>query len=67
MSNATNVSFISNAISSVTIGNDDGSVQMSNAAISVSEGAGFVTVTVTRIGDTAKTSSVQLTTSDTAG
>ena len=67
LSNATNVTFISNAVSSVTIGNDDASVQLPNAAISVNEGAGFVAVTVTRFGDGAQNSSVQLSTTDTAG
>jgi hypothetical protein len=67
LSNATNVSFVSNPVSTVTIGNDDASVQFPNASIVVNEGAGFVLVTVTRFGDGQEASSVQLTTSDTAG
>ncbi len=42
-------------------------VQLSQAAINVGEANGFVTVTVTRTGDTASFASVNYSTSDTAG
>ncbi len=67
LSNAANVTFISNPNLTVTIGNDDASVQASNAALNVNEGAGFVNVSVTRVGDTSRAASVQFSTTDTAG
>jgi Calx-beta domain-containing protein/uncharacterized protein DUF4214 len=67
LSNATNVNFISNAVANVTIANDDATVQFSNAAVSVNESAGFVNVTVTRVGDTSKPALVLSSTADTAG
>ena len=51
----------------VDIINDDASVQLANAASSVSEGAGFATVTVTRVGDTSRAATVLYSTTDTAG
>lgn len=67
LSNATNVSFISNPVATVTIANDDATVQFSNAGFSVNEGAGFATLTVTRVGDTSRRASVAYATTDTAG
>jgi len=67
LSNATNVSFISNPETLVTIANDDATVQFNNAAVSVNESAGFVNVTVTRVGDTSRPALVLSSTSDTAG
>jgi hypothetical protein len=51
----------------VDIINDDASVQLANAAPSVSEGAGYATVTVTREGDTSRAATVLYSTTDTAG
>ncbi|HYV09957.1 MAG TPA: Calx-beta domain-containing protein [Pyrinomonadaceae bacterium] len=67
LSNATNVAFLSNSIANVTIANDDATVQFNNAAFSVNEEAGFVNVTVTRVGDTSRPALVLSSTSDTAG
>ncbi len=67
LTNATNVNFIANSDLFVTIVNDDATVQFNNAAVSVNESAGLVTVTVTRVGDTTKTATVQFATTDTAG
>ena len=49
------------------IANDDASVQFSNTAFNVNEGAGFATVTVTRVGDTSRAATVYYSTTDTAG
>jgi hypothetical protein len=51
----------------VTIVNDDATLQFNNAASSVNESAGFATVTVTRVGDTSRLATVQYATTDTAG
>lgn len=67
LSNATNVNFISNPTAIVTIANDDATVQLNNATVSINESAGSVTVTVTRMGDTSRPALVQYATSDTAG
>ncbi|HEU4837008.1 MAG TPA: Calx-beta domain-containing protein [Pyrinomonadaceae bacterium] len=67
LSNATNVNFIFNSPATVTIVNDDSTLQFNNAAVSVNESAGFVDVTVTRVGDTLRPVSVQYSTTDTAG
>jgi hypothetical protein len=67
VSNATNVSFISNSSTTVTIVNDDASLQFSNAAFSVNESAGFATVTVTRLADSSRPATVEYATTDTAG
>jgi len=67
LSNAANVNFISNSVANVTIVNDDATAQFSNAAYSVNEGAGFLNVTVTRVGDTSKPALVLSSTADTAG
>jgi len=67
VSNATNVNFVSNATATVTILNDDATLQLSNANFNVNENAGFATVTVTRVGDTSRAASVQYATTDTAG
>jgi hypothetical protein len=67
LSNATNVAFISNPVTNVTILNDDATVQFNNAAVSVNESAGFVNVTVTRVGDLLRSTTVRYSTADTAG
>jgi Calx-beta domain-containing protein/uncharacterized protein DUF4214 len=67
LSNATNVSFINNANTTVNIVNDDATLQLSSANFNVNENAGFATVTVTRIGDTSRIATVQFATADTAG
>src|SRR6185436_14794743 len=67
ISNATNANFITGPTVTVTIANDDATVQLSNANVSVNESAGFVDVAVTRVGDTSKTATVQFSTTDTAG
>ncbi len=67
LSNAANVNFISNSVANVVIVNDDATVQFNSAAVSVNESAGFVNVTVTRVGDLLKTSTVQFSTTDAAG
>jgi len=67
LSNATNVSFVTGPEALVTIANDDAEVRFNNAAFSVNEGAGFVNVTVTRVGDTSRPALVLSSTSDTAG
>ncbi|HSE16433.1 MAG TPA: Calx-beta domain-containing protein [Pyrinomonadaceae bacterium] len=67
LSNQTNAAFISNPVATVTIVNDDATVQFNNAAFSVNEGAGFATVTVTRAGDTSRAATVLFSTTDTAG
>ena len=66
LTNVTNATLF-NSSTNVLINNDDSSVQLADAAISVNEGAGFVNVTVTRSGITLKAATVTLTTSDTAG
>jgi hypothetical protein len=67
LSNATNVSFISNPTLVVTIANDDATMQFNNTAFSVNESAGFVNVTVTRVGDLSKSATVMFSSTDTAG
>ncbi|HEU4837007.1 MAG TPA: Calx-beta domain-containing protein, partial [Pyrinomonadaceae bacterium] len=67
LSNATNVAFISNPVVSVFIVNDDAALQFNSAAVSVNESAGFVNVTVTRVGDLLRASTVRFSTTDTAG
>jgi hypothetical protein len=66
LSNATNVSFSSSSVFA-TILNDDATVQLTNNAFSVNEGAGFALLNVTRVGDTSRTATVFYSTSDTAG
>ncbi|HKG45453.1 MAG TPA: Calx-beta domain-containing protein, partial [Pyrinomonadaceae bacterium] len=67
VSNATNVSFLNTFGALAIIDNDDASLQLSNTAITVNEGAGFATVTVTRVGDTSRAATVLYSTTDTAG
>jgi hypothetical protein len=67
LTNATNVGFNLSPTVTVTIVNDDASLQFNNAASSVNESAGFATVTVTRVGDTSRLATVQYATTDTAG
>jgi hypothetical protein len=66
LSNATNVSFISNSIGNATILNDDSSVQLSLADYPVTEGASRVDISVTRIGNVSSAASVNFATSDTS-
>ena len=65
--NPTNASFITTTQVTVTISNDDSSIQLSAAGYVVSESAGAVNITVTRTGDTSVASSVAYGTSDSAG
>jgi hypothetical protein len=67
LTNATNVGFNLSPTVTVTIVNDDATLQFNNAASSVNESAGFATVTVTRVGDTSRLATVQYATTDTAG
>jgi Calx-beta domain/Domain of unknown function (DUF4214) len=67
LSNAQNVNFISNSVANVTIANDDVTVQFNSTSASVNESAGFLNVTVSRIGDTSRPALVLASTSDTAG
>jgi len=67
LSNPSNISFLSNGNETVTIANDDATLQLNNASFSVNEGAGFATVTATRIGDTSRVATVQYSTTDAAG
>jgi hypothetical protein len=67
LSNATNVSFVSNSTTQVGILDDDATVQLSSAALDVPEKAGFATVTATRVGDTSRAATVLYSTADTAG
>jgi len=53
--------------SSDLITDNDATVQLSNTAFSISEGAGFANLTVTRVGDTSRTATVRYSTADTAG
>ena len=66
-SNITNTSAGGNFGELAVISNDDASVQLSSNALSVNEGAGFVDVNVTRIGDTSRAATVLYSTTDTAG
>jgi hypothetical protein len=67
LSNATNVNSIFIPATTVTIANDDASVQLSNTAFSVNEGAGFATVSLTRLGDTSRVATLLYATTDAAG
>ena len=66
LSNATNVTFLGSSSALAIIVNDDASVQLSNTAFSVNEGAGFATVSVARVGDTSRAATVQFATTDAA-
>jgi len=67
LSNATNANFILNTLATVTLANDDTSVQLSSATSSANESDGLVTMTVNRTGLLAGSSTVRFATSDTAG
>ena len=67
LSNATNASFISTTQSTVTLVNDDTSLQLSSATSSANESSGVVTITVSRVGLLVGTSTARFATSDTAG
>ena len=66
LSNAANVSFVSGPTATVTILNDDATLQLSNANFNVNENAGFATLNVTRVGDTSRVATLQFATTDTA-
>lgn len=51
----------------LTIIENDAAVQLSNIAFTVTEGAGFANLTVTRVGDTSRTATVLYSTADRAG
>ena len=66
--NVEGVALAAPSVAALTIIDDDpATVQLSNAAFSVTEGEGFVNLTVTRVGDTSKTATVLYATADTAG
>jgi hypothetical protein len=65
-SNPVNVNLFTSSVT-VTIANDDSSMQLSAANYSVAENATSVNVTVTRTGDTSAAASVNYATSDAAG
>ncbi|HWF88266.1 MAG TPA: Calx-beta domain-containing protein [Pyrinomonadaceae bacterium] len=67
LSNPKNISSLFTTNVTVTIANDDATLQLSNNAFSVNESAGQAPVTVTRIGDTSRAASVQFATTDAAG
>jgi hypothetical protein len=67
LTNATNVSAIGISSHSLLIENDDATLQLSDTSFNVNEGAGFATVTVTRVGDTTRAATVLYSTTDTAG
>ena len=67
LSNTTNVGFNLSPSVTVTIANDDATLQFSNAASSVNESAAFAAVAVTRVGDVSRAATVQYATTDTAG
>ncbi|PYS63737.1 MAG: hypothetical protein DMF74_09040 [Acidobacteria bacterium] len=67
LSNATNASFISVSQATITIANDDSSVQLSSASYSGSEASISINVTVTRLGDLSSPATVDFATSDNAG
>ncbi|HET6890253.1 MAG TPA: Calx-beta domain-containing protein, partial [Pyrinomonadaceae bacterium] len=66
LSNATNVNFTSSP-ATITIRNDDATLQFSAAQTNASENGNTVTVTVTRAGDTSDVDTVNFNTSDAAG
>jgi len=65
--NEDGVALAAPSVAELTITDDDATVQLSNTAFSVSEGAGFANLTVTRVGDTSRTATVLYSTADTAG
>jgi sugar lactone lactonase YvrE len=67
LSNPTNASGLFTNNVTVTIANDDATLQLSNNAFSVNEFAGQATVTVTRVGDISRAATIQFATNDTAG
>jgi hypothetical protein len=67
LSNQVNASFIQTSQATVTIANDDSSIQFSAASYSVVENGKSLTITATRSGDTSAAASVTYATSDAAG
>jgi hypothetical protein len=65
--NIEGVALAAPSVAELTIIDNDATVQLSNTAFSISEGAGFANLTVTRVGDTSRTATVHFSTSDTAG
>lgn len=66
-SNAINANSIIFLNRTVTIANDDATLQLSNGSFSVNESAGEATLTVTRVGDLSRAATIQFATTDTAG
>ena len=67
LSNPTNAGFLFTTNVTVTIANDDATLQLNTASLNVIESAGLATLSVTRIGDTSRAATVQFATADTAG
>jgi Calx-beta domain-containing protein/beta-propeller repeat-containing protein/uncharacterized protein DUF4214 len=65
--NIEGVALAAPSVAALTILDDDATVQLSDTAFSVSEGAGFANLTVTRVGDISRTATVLYSTADTAG
>jgi len=65
--NIEGVALAAPSVVELTIIDNDATVQLSNTTFSVSEGAGFANLTVTRVGDTSGTATVLYSTADTAG
>jgi len=67
LSNPTNISSLFTTNVTVTIANDDATLQLSNASVTVDEAAALATVTVTRVGDISRAATAQFATTDSAG
>jgi len=67
LSNPKNIETLFTTHVTVTIANDDATLQLSTPSFSVNESAGLATLTVTRIGDISRAASIQFATTDTAG
>jgi hypothetical protein len=67
LSNATNVSFINLSNATVTIANDDATLELNHSSYSVNESAGLAIVTILRLGDISRAATIQIATTDTAG
>jgi Calx-beta domain len=66
LSNPKNIETLFTTNITVTIANDDATLQLSNDSFSVNESAGLATVTVTRVGDTSRAAAIRFATADTA-
>jgi sugar lactone lactonase YvrE len=67
LSNPKNIDFLFTTNVTVTIANDDATLQLNTASLNVIESAGLATLSVTRVGDTSRAATVQFATADTAG